>query len=1239
MKLDSRLLNLARSSRVGLFLTITLGFGTGILTILQARWLSKAISGVFLEGQTLGAVSTYLALLSVVMVLRAFSSWGSDVAAGSVAQQVKTNLREKLYQHLVALGPEYTRGERSGELINTAVEGIESLDAYFSQYLPQLVLAALVPLTILLFIFPLDLLSGLVLMLTAPLIPVFMVLIGNLADSLTKKQWQSLSRMSAYFLDVLQGITTLKILGHSREQIKVIAAVSERFRETTMQVLRVAFLSGLALELIATLSTAIVAVEIGLRLLYTTPGSGLLGINFEQAFFILLLAPEFYLPLRMLGTRFHAGMAGVTAASRIFEILEQPASISMQDELPEDQPEDGVPTGTAQVAKPPVIKFSQVRYAYPDGRLALDGASFDLPAGKITALVGASGSGKSTIAHLLLRFLGLKEGEIHIENTSLGALPKREWLKKVAWVPQNPYLFNQTIAANIRLGDANADLEAVVAAAKQAGAHQFISALPDGYDTLIGERGTRLSAGEAQRIALARAFLKNAPVVILDEASANLDPRTEAQLFSGFQQLMRGRTVLVIAHRLATVRLSDRILVLKNGRLVQEGTHAGLATVDGPYRQLVCASMSADPPARVVIPKDETDQLTTPTQAEAPASMRTPARGSPTAPGQLSTLLRLLALMMPFKRMVALSALLGFATVGSGIGLMGTSAFIISAAALQPSIAELQVAIVGVRTFGISRGIFRYLERLVSHEITFKVLSNLRVWFYRSLEPLAPARLYQFPSGDLFSRITGDISTLENFYVRAVAPLLAALLVAIVTAVYLASFDASLGAALLVFQALAGIGLPWLMVQLGRETGLKLQNARAKLNMVLVDGIQGLPDLLAFGRAKLHLKSSEAAGQELAALQYRMSSLSALQNSMSGLLAHLGLLSILILAIPLVRDGQIEGVHLAILVLVALSSFEGVQPLPLAAQHLENNLAAGRRLIELVDAAAEVSDPPLALPVPDRPSLKVQNLSFAYPDRHPDLASQPGYGNRLSLQTDRQIPVLQDISFELPLGKRLALVGPSGAGKTTLIHLLLRFWEYGDSRPGCGGSILIGGKDIKHYHQTAIRSLFGVVSQNAYLFNATVMENLLIASPRATEEQVYEVARKAEIHDFILSLPQGYHTWIGEQGLRLSAGERQRLAIARALLKQAPILILDETTANLDPVTEKRVLSTIHALMEGRTTLMITHRLVGMEWMDEILVMEAGQIIERGIHTELVKAGGLYSRMWELQNQFLIETV
>jgi ATP-binding cassette, subfamily C, bacterial CydD len=603
---NSRLLILVRSEKARLFITIMMGISGGVFAILQAYLVSKVISGVFLEAYNLSGSVLNLASLSLVIFFRALAAWVSERTASSLSLHIKTNLREKLFNHLLSLGPLHAQGERAGELIHTSIEGIESLDQYFSQYLPQLFLAALVPMTILVFVFPIDLISGLILLLTAPLIPVFMILIGSLADSMTRKQWQTLSRMSAYFLDVLQGLTTLKIFGRSREQIKVIAAVSERYRETTMQVLRVAFLSALSLELIATISTAILAVGIGLRLLYSPSGDGLLGITFQQAFFILLLAPEYYLPLRLLGTRFHAGMAGVAAAERIFEILDIPVSTNFQD--------PSNPKRELKSGKPPLIRFSNISFTYPDGRSALEDLSFELSPGKATALVGPSGAGKSSLAQLLLRFIEPQKGKISINDLPLDRFSPETWWQMVAWVPQNPYLFNDTVANNISLGKPGADKESVIRAAKQALAHDFILSLPEGYDTLIGERGLRLSGGEAQRVALARAFLRDAPIVILDEASANLDPQTEANLYRGIQQLMRGRTTLIIAHRLATVIGCDRILVLENGRLAESGTYSSLTRMGGVFQRLVQASHgyyipgSNEPAREIEVPRNDLTQ-------------------------------------------------------------------------------------------------------------------------------------------------------------------------------------------------------------------------------------------------------------------------------------------------------------------------------------------------------------------------------------------------------------------------------------------------------------------------------------------------------------------------------------------------------------------------------------------------------------------------------------------------------
>jgi thiol reductant ABC exporter CydC subunit len=525
----------------------------------------------------------------------------------------------------------------------------------------------------------------------------------------------------------------------------------------------------------------------------------------------------------------------------------------------------------------------------------------------------------------------------------------------------------------------------------------------------------------------------------------------------------------------------------------------------------------------------------------------------------------------------------------------------------------LEVPIVAVRFFGITRGLFRYGERYLSHLVTFKLLARLRLRFYQALEPLAPARLAAFHSGDLLARILGDIETLENFYVRVLHPPFVALLTALAVGVFLARYAALLALAWLTFLFLAGVALPWLARSLSRAPGKGLLQDRAVLSVVIVDGIQGLAELLAFGQAGRQLERIISTGERLADSQRRLAQINALQTALFGLLTNLGAWTVLVLAIPLVNAGQLQGVFLAVVVLAALTGFEAAQALPLAAQYLESNLQAARRLFEIIDAQPAVLDPPRPLPPPKRFDLVIEDLDFTYPG------------------SPEAQPALHGFDLRLPFGRRVALVGASGAGKSTLVNLLLRFWEYD------GGHIWLCGQELRDYHQDELRRLFAVVSQNTYLFSASLHENLLIARPQATQAEIEQAARRAHLHDFIQSLPEGYDTWVGEQGLRLSGGERQRLAIARALLKDAPMLILDEATANLDAVTERQVMVEIQALMEGRTTLAMTHRLAGLENMDEILVLHAGRVVERGVHADLLRRAGRYRRMWELQNQVIGE--
>jgi ATP-binding cassette subfamily C protein CydC len=574
----------------------------------------------------------------------------------------------------------------------------------------------------------------------------------------------------------------------------------------------------------------------------------------------------------------------------------------------------------------------------------------------------------------------------------------------------------------------------------------------------------------------------------------------------------------------------------------------------------------------------------------------------------MKTFFRLVKLAWPLKWGMVLATLVGFLTVGSAIGLMATSAWLISMAALHPSVAALGVAIVGVRFFGIARGVFRYLDRLISHEVTFRLLSRLRVWFYRAVEPLAPAILDRYRSGDLLSRIVSDIDTLQNFYLRVLAPPLVAAVTGLGVWFLLGAFNPVFALAFLGFYLLAGVGVPWLTHLLSKRLAARSVELRSDLNASMVDGIQGMAELVAFGQEDRQAARIEQLNGQLIKAQVRLGAINALQSTLGSLLMNLAAWTMLVLAIPLVRNGQLDPVYLALVVLAALASFEAVLPLGQAFQYLAISLASADRLFEIVDKVPAVKTLPStgpAQPEASGYSLEVKNVSFSYEPGQPDA--------------------LHNLSFNLQPGHSIALVGESGAGKSTLANLLLRFWDYET------GEIRLAGRDLNTVPPEEVRKIIGLVSQRTHLFNATIRENLAIANPNADQAAIEAACKQAQIHDFIAGLPQGYATPVGEFGLSLSGGERQRLSIARAILKNAPILVLDEPTANLDRQNEQLVMQALQVLMKDRSTILITHRLVDLEGFDEILVLRAGQVVERGDQSHLLQEQGLFNRLWQLQ--------
>jgi ATP-binding cassette subfamily C protein CydC len=576
----------------------------------------------------------------------------------------------------------------------------------------------------------------------------------------------------------------------------------------------------------------------------------------------------------------------------------------------------------------------------------------------------------------------------------------------------------------------------------------------------------------------------------------------------------------------------------------------------------------------------------------------------------MKTLLRLLAFLRPFTGEALLSVLLSAATVAAGIGLLGTSADLIARAALRPSIAELQVAIVGVRFFGISRAALRYLERLTTHSVNFRLLAELRVWFYRALEPLAPARLWQFGSGDLLSRAVADIETLENFYVRVVSPLAAAGLVTLGLGLFVGRFDAGLGWTLVLGMLVAGAGVPIFGYLVSRSAGQAVVEWRAALNTQAVETLQGLSDLLAYNADRTALAALAEQGRGMGRAQERLARRGGLANAAGLLVSLLTLFAVLWQGIPLVRGGEIAGALLPVLVLLALAGFEAVSGLPQAAQQLGSSQRAAERLFQLVDAQPAVREPDV-LCHPAGAAIQARGLGFTYPG-----ASEPA---------------LAGIDFDLPAGKRVAIVGPSGAGKSTLLYLLARFYPYN------AGSLTLGGCELAAVSGAEARRMIAVGLQGGYLFSATLRQNLLLAYPSASPERLQSALEIVGLSEWAVRLPEGLDTRVGERGTRVSGGERQRLALARALLQPGPVLALDEPTAHLDTLTETEVIQRLLDGLGGRSLIWVTHRLVAMERMDEILVLDRGRIVERGQHAGLVAQGGLYARLWAAQRRALPE--
>jgi ATP-binding cassette subfamily C protein CydCD len=1156
--IDPRLLRYARATRVFLAAVVALGAVGAGLVIAQAMLIAEVVVGAFQHRMAVSELGTPLVLLAAVAVGRALVGWLTELAAHRASAAVKSELRGRLLERAAELGPGWLGGQRTGSLVALATRGVDALDDYFSRYLPQLGLAVVVPVAVLARIVTEDWVSAAIIVGTLPLIPVFMVLIGWATQSRMDRQWRLLSRLSGHFLDVVAGLPTLKVFGRAKAQAESIRRITGEYRRATMRTLRIAFISSFALELLATISVALVAVTIGMRLVHGE-------MDLYIGLVILILAPEAYLPLRQVGAQYHAAAEGLAAAEEIFEVLETPRPASGSEAVPEG-----------------ALSFEGVTVRYP-GRSAdaVANVTFGIEPGETVALVGPSGAGKSTLLSVLLGFVRPAEGRVRVGGVDLADADLEQWRSRIAWVPQRPHLYAGTIAENVRLARPGADDDSVRRALRDAGALEFVDALPEGVETVLGEDGAGLSAGQRQRLALARAFLADRPLLLLDEPTAALDGATEAEVVAAVRRLAAGRTVLLVVHRPALLDVADRVVRLeaadRAARPAEPGTTTALSVASAETPTTGTPFVEIEPPA--------------------PAE---PAGGS--AGGGVLTRVR--AMSGARRGRLGLALLLGSLALGSAVGLMATSGWLISRASQQPPVLYLMMAVTATRAFGIGRAVFRYAERLVSHDAVLRMLADTRAAVFRRLERLAPAGLRRVRRGDLLSRLVADVDALQDYWLRWLLPAGAALVVSAASVGFTAWLLPEAGAVLAAGLLAAGVGVPLITGAVARRAEHKLAPARGVLATRVADLLTGTAELTVAGAVPARTAQAREADGALTRIAARAATATALGDGLTALISGLTVTAAALAGAQAVAAGRLDGVTMAVVVLTPLAAFEAVLGMPLAVQYRQRVRRSAERVYEVLDAPEPVREPERPRQAPATPfPVVVRGLTA----RH---AGQ-----------DRE--ALDGLDLTLDEGRRIAVVGPSGSGKTTLAQVLLRFLD------AEAGSYTLAGVDASALHGDDVRGLVGLCAQDAHLFDSSLRENLLLARKDATEEQLRAALGRARLLEWADGLPDGLDTLVGEHGARLSGGQRQRLALARALLADFPVLVLDEPAEHLDLATADALTADLLAVTEGRTTLLITHRLAGLEAVDEVIVLDRGRVVQRGRYADLLAVEGPLREMAE----------